>query len=104
MAARAILLLEAAQGVSDAGDLDQPISLLRGALAGFPAGHPHRPGLLSALGVALQRRFMRAGNPADAREAVAFARLAVRDCPPSHPGWPEALSNLGIALDARTAA
>ena len=66
-------------------DLDLAVGGFREALAAAPADHPHRAGMLSALGGALHRRFERTGEETDLDLAVAAGREAVAATPHDHP-------------------
>ncbi len=71
------------------------------AVAASPADHPDRGAMLSNLGLALQRRFERAGDRADLDAAIAAGEQAVAASPADHPGRAAMLADLGVALRIR---
>ncbi|MEV5410337.1 CHAT domain-containing protein [Thermopolyspora sp. NPDC052614] len=64
-------------------------------------GHPDHAVMLGNLGIALQIRFERTGEPPDVDEAVRLGRAALAATPAGHPDQAMHLSNLGIALRMR---
>jgi len=71
-------------------------------LATPPEG-PERAMYLSGLGLSLQARYLRLGDPADLDAAVAVGEEAVRRTPDEHPARAGRLLNLGAALLERFA-
>jgi len=62
-----------------------------------PDGHPNKPGHLSNLGIALERRFYRLGSLTDLDNAISNQK-AVDLTPDGHLGKADYLYKLGLAL------
>ena len=89
------------------GDLDEAITVGRGAVQATPADHPDRAMYLSNLGVALQVRFGRTGAQGDLDEAITIHALAteVQSAAPSvRIRSARAASSLTAQTDTRRAA
>ena len=82
-------------------DLDEAISLHRGALELRTAPHPDRPGSLNNLANALRRRFDQLGQREDLDKAISLHRQALELFPAPHPDRPSSLNNLANTLSTR---
>ncbi|MFC0598236.1 CHAT domain-containing protein [Streptomyces palmae] len=82
-------------------DLDEAVRRLRQAEPRIPPGHPERPAVLNALGLALTARHQRTGDPEVLNEAVRAHREAVALTPEGHEVLKLRLLNLGTALGLR---
>ncbi|KAN0094894.1 CHAT domain containing protein [Tylopilus felleus] len=82
-------------------DLDEPILLMREALAVAPHGDYGRPTYLNSLSALMSKRFMQLGARGDIDEAVALARDALELLAPGHPDRPASLGSLASHLSKR---
>ncbi len=98
---RAAILLQHALNSADLAVVSAATQMWQRILLYTPADHPDRAGRLSNLGVALQTRFERTGDPADLDAAIATVKEAIQAAPAGHPDRAAMLSNLGVALRAR---
>ncbi|GAA1021365.1 CHAT domain-containing protein [Acrocarpospora pleiomorpha] len=93
-----ITLLNQALNSADPDLLERGVRLWQRIVELTPADHPARGGFLANLGIALQERFERGGDPADLELAITSLREAVEI---DHPDHAAMLSSLGSALRAR---
>ncbi len=94
--------LSAAQGIraahmASAGSLDN-VAFNRAVVLRLHSAGPHRRAALSNLGMALQDRFERSGDPRDLDEAIETHREVLRAAPPSYPERARHLKVLATAL------
>ena len=101
LADRADVLVQAALGTRDRNGLDNGIDLLKRAVAATPTGHRDRARRLSNLRVALRRRYLWTGSPADLDAAIIAGEQAVAATPTGHSDRARYLSDLGTALGTR---
>jgi hypothetical protein len=97
---RAAILLQHALNSADLAVVSAATEMWQRILLYTPADHPDRAGRLSNLGVALQTRFERTGDPADLDAAIATVREAIQATSAEDPDRAGRLSNLSVALQA----
>ncbi|MFI9503366.1 CHAT domain-containing protein [Nocardia sp. NPDC052566] len=94
-------LYERARAADDPDLVTAAAQLWHRIVDATPDDHPDLTGRLSALGLALVRRFERVGVQADIDEAVEVSRRAVAATAADQPATAEVLTTLGIALRVR---
>jgi hypothetical protein len=85
----------------DPADVEEAVWVARYAVVKVPVGHADRPGVLAALGAALQANGERTGDQADLDEAVDVLRVAAGTGADDDPERPGRLFSLCLALQAR---
>lgn len=79
-------------------DLDEVVSLRRGAVDKHPPGNSGRSASLSKLALSLCDRFKERGQIADLDEAIQLKRAVLELQPPGHPRRAASLKTLGVSL------
>jgi len=79
-------------------DLDEVVSLRRGAVEKHPPGNSNRSTSLGKLALSLCDRFKERGQIADLEEAIQLKRAVLELHRPGHPGRAASLKTLGVSL------
>ncbi|KAL4736392.1 CHAT domain-containing protein [Aspergillus similis] len=82
-------------------DLQEAITLTRGAIHLTPEDDSDHPKYLNNLGNLLGDRYIRTGSVADLEEAIDVGQKAINAIPKDHPNRPKYLNNLGNQLNDR---
>ncbi|KAL4745229.1 CHAT domain-containing protein [Aspergillus terricola var. indicus] len=82
-------------------DLEEAITLTRGAIFLTPEDNSEHPKYLNNLGNLLGDRYIRTGSVADLGEAIDVGQKAINAIPKDHPNRPKYLNNLGNQLNDR---